>query len=85
MRNPPKNTQKKARTSKFKNLYNYEVPQAMSQVGIYKSNLSLLAHTLGTRHQHPIKLDQLKGEHLQKLWCMMPKRKLRNELFPETL
>ena len=40
MRNPPKSTQKKERTSKFKNLYNYEVPQAMSQVGIYKGNLS---------------------------------------------
>ena len=50
---------------KFKNLYNYEVPQTMSQVGIYKSNLSLLAHTHGTRHQQPIKLDQIKGSTLK--------------------
>ena len=65
MRNPPKNTQKKARTSKFKNLYKYEVPQVLSQVRIYKGNLSLLAHTLGNRHQHPIKLDQIKGNTLK--------------------
>ena len=72
MRNPPKSTQKIARISKFKNLYNYEVPQTMSQVGIYKSNLSLLAHPLGTRHQHPIKLDQIKGNTLKSCgaWCL---------------
>ena len=65
MGNPPKSTQKKARTFKFKNLYNYEVPKAMFQVRIYKSNLSLLAHTLGTRHQHLIKLDQIKRNTLK--------------------
>ena len=47
IRDPPKSTQK---ASKFKNLYNYEVPQTMSLVGIYKNNLSLVGHTLGAAH-----------------------------------
>ena len=32
MRNPPKSTQKKARTSKFKNLYDYEVQESISDM-----------------------------------------------------
>ena len=37
----------------------------MPHVGIYKNNLSLQAHTLGTVYQHPIKLDQIKGNTLK--------------------
>ena len=49
-------------------------------MGIYKNNLSLLAHTLGTTYQHPIKLDQINGNTLKKSWCKRPKRRIRNEL-----
>lgn len=45
MRNPPKNIQKEAKTSKFKNLYDYEVSQPMLHIGIYKNNISLLSHS----------------------------------------
>lgn len=73
MRNPPKSTQEERKTSKFKNLYNYEVPQTMSLVGKYKNNLSLLAHTLGTAHQHPNKLDKIKENTLKSCSARCPK------------
>ena len=68
-----KYTKRKQKASKLKNLYKYEVPQTMSHVGIYKNNLSLLGHTLGTAHQHPIKLDKIKGNTMKSYGTRGPK------------
>ena len=62
MRDPPKSTQKKSKKLHNSRIYTTMRFYKLCPMREYtKNNLSLLIHTLGTTHQHLIKLDQIKG------------------------